>query len=181
MKKILSAILILGFASSLVMAEAGKRFKCPMMAKGKKCAVCPEKMKGVETVSRNTANGVEITMTVKDKELVSRVQELALVHYNSKDTMGPNCPSRVEGAQTNVINTETGAKAEITGTTPEMIRRIQEASMKEHKMSAPAKEMKKSSKKGSARAAEYACPMDRYTSNKPGKCPKCGMEMKEKK
>ncbi len=26
----------------------------------------------------------------------------------------------------------------------------------------------------------YQCPMDGYTSDKAGKCPKCGMELKEK-
>lgn len=26
----------------------------------------------------------------------------------------------------------------------------------------------------------YQCPMDGYTADKAGKCPKCGMEMKEK-
>ena len=26
----------------------------------------------------------------------------------------------------------------------------------------------------------YQCPMDGHTSDKPGKCPKCGMELKEK-
>lgn len=25
--------------------------------------------------------------------------------------------------------------------------------------------------------AKYVCPMDGYTSNKPGKCPKCGMDL----
>ena len=146
MRKILYAILILGVASGLAAAVSGKKPECPMMGKSKKCAVCPEKLKDVETVSKNTANGVEITMTAKNKELVAKVQEMALVHYNARETMDANCPARVEGAQINIINTETGAKAEITGTTPEMIKKIQEASMKEHKTPAPAKEPKKSSK-----------------------------------
>jgi len=32
-----------------------------------------------------------------------------------------------------------------------------------------------------AAAREYSCPMGHATSDKPGKCPKCGMEMTEKK
>jgi hypothetical protein len=148
MKKILFTILISSVASGLALAEAVKKPECPMMTKGKKCAVCPEKMKGVETVSRNTADGVEITMTAKDKETVAKVQELALVHYNNGNTMDENCPGRVEGARINITNTETGAKAEITGTTPEMIRKIQEASRKEHQLSGPVSKIKKGSKKG---------------------------------
>ena len=180
MNKILYVILILGLTSGLAMADAAKKPECPMMAKGKKCALCPEKMKGVETVAKNTANGVEITMTAKDKETIARVQEMALVHYSAKDTMDADCPARVEGAQTSVTDTETGAKALITGTTPEMIRKIQEASMKEHKRPA-ADEMNKGRKKMSGATAKYVCPMGCATSDKPGKCPKCGMEMKEKK
>jgi hypothetical protein len=96
MKKILSAMLILGFASGVASAELKKGHECPL-AKMKNCnKMCPEKMKGVETVAVNIAAGVEITMTAKDKETIAKAQELALVHYNSKETMDPNCPGRVE-------------------------------------------------------------------------------------
>lgn len=149
MKKILSAVLILGVTSGLAMAGFGKTPECPMRGRTKKCGLCPETMKGVKTAAVNTANGVEITLTAKDKETVERVQEMAMVHYTAKDNLDVNCPGRVEGARTKVTNTETGVKVEITGDTPEMIRKIQEASLKGHKLSAPAKEMKKGSKKGS--------------------------------
>ncbi len=181
MKKILYAILISSITCGLAMAAATKKSECPMMAKGKKCSLCPEKMKGVETAGKNTANGVEITMTAKDKDLIAKVQEMALVHYNSKDAMCPDCPARVEGARIRVTKTETGAKTEITGTTPEMIRKIQEASVKELKRSASGGGMKESRKKMSGATAKYICPMGCATSDKPGKCPKCGMEMKERK
>jgi len=176
MKNTLFAALILTLTSGLAMAETKKAPECPM-AKSKMCArLCPEKMKGVETVSKNTEKGVEITMTAKDKEVIAKVQEMALVHYNAKDTMEGGCPGRVEGAQVKIANTETGVKVEINGTTPEMIKKIQDASMKEHKAAAP-----KTVKKAAGKTAKYACPMGCATSDKPGKCPKCGMEMKEKK
>lgn len=172
MKSILSAALVLTIASGAALAGTKKAPECPM-AKSKMCAkLCPEKMKGVETVSKNTGKGVEITMTAKDKETVAKVQEMALVHYNAKDTMDAGCPGRVEGARIKITNIETGAKVEITGATPEVIKNIQAASMKEHKVSAPAKP---------AKPAKYSCPMGCAASDKPGKCPKCGMEMKEKK
>jgi len=181
MKKILFPVLIVLIASGIAIAEPQKPHECPM-AKMKKCAgLCPEKMKGVETVSKNTEKGVEITMTAKDKETTAKVQEMALVHYNAKDTMEAGCPGRVEGAQIKVTNIENGARAEITGTTPEMIKKIQDASLKEHKPAASAKGMKPNSKKEVKKIAKYACPMGCATSDKPGKCPKCGMTMTEKK
>ena len=181
MKTLLSAVMILGLASGMSMAGGEKTIECPMMTKSKMCSVCPEKLAGVRTVSRNTANGVELTMSSDDKELAARIQELALIHYNAKDTMDANCPGRVEGARTNIINTETGAKVEITGATPETIKKIQEASMKEHGMSISSREIKKGSVKKSERLAKHVCPVGCATSDKPGKCPKCGMQMKEKK
>jgi len=181
MRKILSAALILTIASGVAMAGAPKAHECPM-ARSKMCAnLCPEKMKGVETVSKNTEKGVEITMTAKDKETIAKVQELALVHYNAKDTMEAGCPGRVEGSQIKVTNIKTGARVEITGATPEVIKKIQAASMKEHKTAAPAKGTKPETKKGIKTAAKYVCPMGCASSDKPGKCPKCGMDMKEKK
>ena len=182
MKKLLYAILISGLACGLSMAGAPKKPECPMMAKGKKCAHCPEKMNGVETVRKNTANGVEITLSAKGKEAIAKVQEMALAHYNSKDSMCRNCPARVEGARVSVTNTATGAKAEITGATPEVVRKIQEASMKEEAgRPAAAAEKKKSRKNMAGATAKYICPMGCATSDKPGKCPKCGMQMKENK
>jgi len=53
--------------------------------------------------------------------------------------------------------------------------------MKEHKPAAPAKGMKANSRKEVKKVAKYACPMGCATSDKPGKCPKCGMTMTEKK
>lgn len=37
------------------------------------------------------------------------------------------------------------------------------------------------SKKQATHAKAYICPMDGYQSDKPGKCPKCGMDLVEKK
>lgn len=43
------------------------------------------------------------------------------------------------------------------------------------------KAKKKAAKKVAPMAKTYVCPMDGYTSDKPGKCPKCGMDLVEKK
>lgn len=39
---------------------------------------------------------------------------------------------------------------------------------------------KKAKKKSFAPAQVWVCPMDGYTSDKPGKCPKCGMDLVQK-
>lgn len=154
---------------------------CPMHKKAgaKKCSgkMCPEQLPGVTTVSKNVPNGIEVTMAAKNAETVARLQELALVHYGNKETMDPACPGRVEGAESKLENTADGAKVLITGKTPEVIKKIQEASAREHLKTAPAKEGKKEAKV----PVKYVCPMGCAQSDKPGKCPKCGMPMVEKK
>lgn len=155
---------------------------CPMHKKAgaKKCSgkMCPEKLAGVETVSKNIPGGVEMTMTAKNKETVAQLQELAVVHYSNKETMDPACPGRVQGAETKLENTADGARVLITGKTPEVIAKIQEASAKEHMKAGPEK---KEGKKEAKAAKKYSCPMKCAESDKPGKCPKCGMDMTEKK
>lgn len=164
--------------------KAGKKdgADCPMHKKAgaKKCAnkMCPEAMEGVETAARNTADGIEITMTARNEETIAKLQELTLVHYSNKETMEKDCPSRVEGAEARIENTATGVKVHITGKTPEAVKKIQAASAKEHsKAGCPEKHGKKEAKA----SKKYACPMKCAESDKPGKCPKCGMNMMEKK
>jgi len=157
---------------------------CPMhkkhAAKGaaKKCGgmTCPEQIPGAETVSKKIEAGVEVLTTAKDKETVAKIQELALVHYTPKADKCPGCPTTVPGAETKVENIENGIRVTITGKTPESVKKIQEASAKEHAAhgKAPARKEAKAAKK-------YMCAMKCVESDKPGKCPKCGMPMTEVK
>ncbi len=197
MKKILlifTAALVIGAGEAFAAdapAAAGKKAAapkhdcadCPMHKKAgaKKCSgrTCPEKIAGVETVSKNIPEGIEVAMTAKDKETIARVQELALVHYGNKEAMDKDCPGRVEGAESRIENTADGVKVLITGKTPEVIKKIQAAAAKEHNPGAAAKQVKKEAKA----SGKYICPMGcpGGVSDKPGKCPKCGMRMQEKK
>jgi len=173
---------------------------CPMHKKAekagaKKCAnkMCPEAMEGVETVAKNTATGIEITMTARNEETIAKLQELTLVHYSNKETMEKDCPSRVEGAESKIENTPTGVKVILTGKTPEAVKKIQAASAKEHSTAGCPEESKTAAasskhacpeehgKKVAKVSKKYACPMKCAESDKPGKCPKCGMNMTEKK
>ena len=164
-------------------------------AGAKKCAnkMCPEAMEGVETVAKNTATGIEITMTARNEETIAKLQELTLVHYSNKETMEKDCPSRVEGAESKIENTPTGVKVILTGKTPEAVKKIQAASAKEHSTAGCPEESKTAAasskhacpeehgKKVAKVSKKYACPMKCAESDKPGKCPKCGMNMTEKK
>lgn len=194
MKKVLifslvSMLLTAGaFAGEGKQAGAGPAGKpgcadCPMHKKAgaKKCSgkMCPEKIAGVVTTAKNVPNGVEVTMTAKDKDTVAKLQELALVHYGNKGTMDPACPGRVEGAEIKLENTAEGAKVLMTGKTPEVIKKIQEASAKEHSRAAACPEHK--GVKEAKVAKKYTCAMKCVVSAKPGKCPKCGMPMEEVK
>ncbi|MBI5744067.1 MAG: hypothetical protein HY952_05925 [Elusimicrobia bacterium] len=166
-------------------AKPGKNHDCgdcPMHKKAgaKKCSgkMCPEKIAGVVTTAKNVPNGVEVTMTAKDKDTVTKLQELALVHYGNKATMDPACPGRVEGAEIKLENTADGAKVLMTGKTTETIKKIQEAAAKEHAKAAACPEHKEGKKEAKA-SKKYTCAMKCVVSEKPGKCPKCGMPMGE--
>ncbi len=152
---------------------AQKKAGCKMCA-GK---MCPEALEGVETVVKNTPEGVEITMTAKNAETIAKVRELAKTRYGDKETMDKDCPARVEGAEAKLENTAAGVKVNLTGKTPAVISRIQEASAKQHMKAGSAEGGKKTAKA----SKKYACPMKCAESDKPGKCPKCGMTMTEKK
>lgn len=101
------------------------------------------------------------------------------------------CPSKVEGAQTVVENTADGVAVHITAKDAAAVKKIQESAAEHFKMAASGKcaECKKGGKpcakcaaagKGAKHMhkAGYACPMGCAHSDKPGKCPKCGMDMK---
>lgn len=194
MKKLIYSLLVLSLSAGAAFATdapAGAAKKaaakqgcgdCPMARKAsaKKCSgkMCPEKIAGVETSARNISNGVEITMTARTKETVAQLQELALVHYGSKETMDPACPGRVPGTEIKLENTTEGARVTMTGKTPEVIKKIQAASAKEHlKTGCPDKAGHKKEAKASKK---YTCPMNCAQSDSPGKCPKCGMPMEKK-
>lgn len=116
--------------------KAGKCAGCPTHKKcsGKRCSgkMCPEKMSGVTTVARNISNGAEIILTAEGAEAVAGLRELALAHYGNKEGMDPACPGRVEGAEIKIENIANGARVLMTGGSPAIIKKIQDASAKEH-------------------------------------------------
>lgn len=164
--------------------QAAAKHKCDdcamhKQAGAKKCGgmTCPEKLEGAKTSAKNVEKGVEITVTSSSPEVAEHIQELALVHYSPHAEKCQDCPTAVPGAKTEVQNTSDGIKVTVTGKDPATVRKIQEASAKEHPAAAERPAAKGAKKV--AMAHKYACPMGCAESDKPGKCPKCGMQMKE--
>lgn len=77
---------------------------------------------------------------------------------------GMMCPIKVEGAKVDISNTPDGVRIEITSTDPVKVKEIQD----------------KSAHATEGMAEVYACPMGDHTSNAPGKCPTCGMDLVKK-
>lgn len=110
-----------------------------------------------------------------------------------KETAGPagGCPMHVAGAKVSVVNIDSGVVIHVTGGDAESVAKIQaaaaglgggESSAKAgckhcsgHGAAAPAP--------AGAKAGVWACPMGDYSGprTKDGRCPKCGMNLSEKK
>lgn len=79
---------------------------------------------------------------------------------------GMDCPTHMEGADVSVANIANGVTVTITTKDAAKVKELQEKA---------AKHFAKKEK-----AAGWICPMGCAASDKPGKCPKCGMDMKKK-
>jgi len=101
------------------------------------------------------------------------------------------CPSKVEGAKISVENTADGVVIRIAAKDAAAVKKIQETAAEHFKKEASGKCA--ACKKGGKPCAEcaaagkgakhmhkagWACPMGCAHADKPGKCPKCGMDMK---
>lgn len=163
--------------------EGEKKHDCAGMKgeKGHDCgknkgakAACPKQMEGVEKTVKNTKDGVELTLSAEGKEAIARLQELTAVHY-----AGGNCSCLPKDATAKFENTATGVKIMLASKNAGTVKAMQaKYAGGGHKCG-----MEHGGKKeaGSKADGKYACPMNCAESDKPGKCPKCGMEMKEKK
>lgn len=168
-----------GDCPAMKKAAGGKKeINCPMAEKMKK----PEKkmgpghMKGVEKAVKNTDKGVEITMTAKDKATAANVQKMMAGKHADKAGMKKDCPCQAEGAEVKTENTEYGVKVLVTGKTPESVKKIQEAAAKNRSCDCGGHDMGKPEAKA---VGKYMCAMKCVKSDKPGKCPKCGMTMEK--
>ncbi|MBU2572658.1 MAG: YHS domain-containing protein [Elusimicrobia bacterium] len=181
MKKLVSALLMASAGFLLAAMPAAAKSCCPGGGEGAKSEkLCPERVAGVETAKKKLPDGLELTMTAGDKETIEKVQAAAAEHYAGG---GKNCKCVPKGAEVKVENLENGVKVIITGKTPKLVKKIQAKAAKAHNCAGHKKASgKKCGVKAAAKKqAKYVCPMGCAQSDKPGKCPKCGMNLVENK
>ena len=138
---------------------------------GQTAPLCPLREKTYEPAARNIENGVEITLTAKSARDVEALREKAAAYFASKADMDRNCPARVPGAKVATEEIYGGLKITITAMAPDSIKTLQAAAAYAcaREKSSSARDFKK-----------YVCPMGHFQSSRPGKCPQCGMGLKEK-
>lgn len=93
-------------------------------------------------------------------------------HCDKKAAAGKSCemdcPTHMAGAEVSVANIANGVTVTIVTKDAAKVKELQEKAAKHF-----------AKKDKAAKGPAYACPMGCATSDKPGKCPKCKMEMKK--
>jgi len=137
-----------------------------------RAGACPLRVSFYSAAVKDLGDGVEITLTAEGAGNIARLRELAAAHFSSGGKLDLNCPAAVPGAKTSLEEDAGGVKIIITGRSPAEAKEIRAA----------AAAACKREERGAKRLFKtYVCPMGEYQSSKPGKCPKCGMELAEKK
>lgn len=172
---ILPALAALLLAAAPAFAEDGMMGHKGHAGMGKHLE-CPEQVKGVKTEKKAVKNGIEITMTAETPEAAAEVREKAAAHYGAKD-----CPLLKDAAGVDIENIENGVKVTITAGKPAAVRKLQATVKKGHTCCGAGGQGKDAAGKAVKKGARYVCPMGDYEGDKPGKCPKCGMTLVEKK
>lgn len=132
---------------------------------------CPLRLRDFTPVLKNLEDGVEILLTARYPKDIAALRATAERYFSSKSGMDKNCPARVPGAKTAVEEAGGGVKITITAQSPAAAKTIQAAAAYACKREeAASKRVFKS----------YACPMGHFQSSRQGKCPTCGMDLKEK-
>lgn len=170
---ILPVITALFLGSAPAFAESGKHEHKGHAGMDKAHADCPHQAKDVKTERKTVTNGIEIMMTTEDPEAVAGLREKAAADYASKE-----CPMLKDSKEVAVENIENGVKVTITAKNPRAIKKLQ-ASTKKAGSCCGGEEGGKTAVKSSK--AAYLCPMGCSESDKPGKCPKCGMNLVKSK
>ena len=174
-KLILQVIAALLMASSQAFAEGGMKEHKGHAQMDKGHTNCPHQAKDVKTEKKAVENGIEITMTAETPEAVAGLREKAAADYAAKD-----CPMLKESKDVTVENIENGVKVTVTAKTKAAVKKLQ-ASVKKDKSCCGDGEHNKTATAKDSQKAAYVCPMGCAQADKPGKCPKCGMNLVKNK
>lgn len=170
--QVLAALLI---CYSQAFAESGNHADHAGM--GKEQSTSPEQLEGIKTVKKAVENGIEITLTSQSPEGTAEVQKNAAGYYAAKD-----CPGLKGNDEVKVENIENGVKVTVTAKSRAGVKKLQSSLKKGKSCCGEGGHEKNSAGKGSKITARYVCPMGDFPgSDKPGKCPKCGMNLVENK
>lgn len=174
-KLILPVIAALFISSVPAFAEGGSHEHKGHAGTDKAHMDCPHQAKDVKTEKKAVKNGIEITMTTENPEAVAGLREKAAADYASKE-----CPMLKDSKEVTVENIEKGVKVLITAKDPKAVKKLQVSVKKAGSCCGDGGDNKTAPAKDSLKAA-YVCPMGCAESDKPGKCPKCGMNLVKNK
>lgn len=170
--------LILSAAAALLLG-AGQAYACGDMKKHegaaeKKHADCPWEAPGVKTEKKAVKNGVELTLTAESPEKAAELKEKMAAHRAS------GCPLLKGGDEVSVENLENVVKVTVTSKKAADVKKLQ-AMAKKGGSCCAGHEHGAAAQKSASKAA-WVCPMGDYEgSDKPGRCPNCGMNLVENK
>lgn len=167
--------LILSAAAALLLG-AGQIYACGDMKKHeaaaeKKHADCPWEAPGVRTEKKAVKNGIELTLTAESPEKAAELKEKMTAHRASGCPMLGGNEVAVE-SQANVV------KVTVTSKKAADVKKLQ-AVMKKGGSCCPGHEGHAAAK---PQSSPWVCPMGDFEgSDKPGRCPNCGMNLVENK
>lgn len=132
---------------------------------------CPLRLRDFSPVLKNLEDGVEILLTARYAKDIAALRATAEQYFSSRSGMDKNCPARVPGAKTTVEEADGGVKITITAQSQAAAKTIQAAA---------AYACKREEAISKLVFKTYACPMGHFQGSRQGKCPSCGMDLKEK-
>lgn len=168
--------LILSAAAALLLG-AGQIYACGDMKKHeaaaeKKHADCPWEAPGVRTEKKAVKNGIELTLTAESPEKAAELKERMTAHRAS------GCPMLKGGDEVGVENLENVVKVTVTAKKAADVKKLQ-AVLKKGGSCCPGHEGHAAAK---TQSSPWVCPMGDFEgSDKPGRCPNCGMNLVENK
>ena len=174
-KLILPVIAALALSSAQAFAEGGMNEHKGHAAMDKGHMDCPHQENKAKTVKKAVENGVEITMTSETPEGAAELRKNTAAEYASKD-----CPMMKGSKEVKLEDIENGVKVTITAKDRAAVKKLQ-ASAKPAKSCCGDGGHEKTASAKSSKKAAYVCPMGCAGSDKPGKCPKCGMNLVKNK
>lgn len=168
----LLAALIMG-GGSRASAEGGMAEHKGHAAAAMEHTDCLEQWEGVKTEKKTVKNWMEFTLTAETPAAVDELRAKAAAHLKA------DCPLFKDAGEIAIENIENGAKVTIMAGKQAAAAKPQGTKKMKHGCACCGGGEEKEAAKTST--AAYVCPMGCSEADKPGKCPKCGMNLVENK